>query len=397
VLALTTFDDDEVLAAMLRAGASGFILKGVTAEDLQRAVRVVAEGGAWLDPAVTGRVLKVYRSATPQAPADDAGLDALSGREREVLALIGQGKTNAEIAAELVLGEGTVKTHINHVFAKLRLRDRAAAVVYAFDHDLVTPKSGRLWFAAVGMRQAGGVGRSEAEVEFAAELRMFLAPRHRNGSARAACDGVSSLGHVVESLGVPLPETGVLTVNGEPIAPSYRLAAGDSVYVGAIRRPQPVPTPRFLLDVHLGTLARRLRLVGVDTAYTNDADDDALIEDANATRRVLLTQDRGLLRRRALWLGAYVRGALPDDQLRDVLDRFAPPLAPWTRCTACNGPLAPVRKADVDPLLPPGTRRTYQAFARCRTCGQVYWRGAHSQRLQRVVDSALDTVAAASN
>ncbi|MGH3296570.1 MAG: response regulator [Trebonia sp.] len=143
VLALTTFDDDEVLAAMLRAGASGFILKGVTAEDLQRAVRIVAEGGAWLDPAVTGRVLKVYRSATP-APGGDAGLDALSGREREVLARIGQGKTNAEIAAELVLGEGTIKTHVNHLFAKLRLRDRAAAVVYAFDHDLVMPNSGRL-------------------------------------------------------------------------------------------------------------------------------------------------------------------------------------------------------------------------------------------------------------
>lgn len=144
VLALTTFDDDEVLAAMLRAGASGFVLKGVTAEDLQRAVRVVAEGGAWLDPAVTGRVLKVYRSAAPQGPGGDAGLDTLSGREREVLALIGQGKTNAEIAADLFLGEGTVKTHINHVFTKLRLRDRAAAVVYAFDHDLVTPKSGLL-------------------------------------------------------------------------------------------------------------------------------------------------------------------------------------------------------------------------------------------------------------
>jgi DNA-binding NarL/FixJ family response regulator len=138
VLALTTFDDDEVLAAMLRAGASGFILKGVTAEDLQRAVRVVAGGGAWLDPAVTGRVLKVYRSAAP-AQAGDADLDTLSGREREVLALIGQGRTNAEIAAELVLGEGTVKTHVNHLFAKLRLRDRAAAVVFAFDHDLVTP------------------------------------------------------------------------------------------------------------------------------------------------------------------------------------------------------------------------------------------------------------------
>ena len=137
VLALTTFDDDEVLAGVLRAGASGFVLKGVTAEDLMRAVRVVAEGGAWLDPAVTGRVLAVYRSAAPRAVAGDAGLDTLSGREREVLGLIGQGKTNAEIAAELFVGEGTVKTHVNHVFTKLRLRDRAAAVVFAFDHGLV--------------------------------------------------------------------------------------------------------------------------------------------------------------------------------------------------------------------------------------------------------------------
>ena len=142
VLALTTFDDDEVIAAVLRAGASGFILKGVTAEDLQKAVRIVAEGGAWLDPAVTGRVLKVYRSAAPTS-ARAAGLDALSGREREVLTLIGRGKTNAEIAAELVLGEGTVKTHINHLFAKLGLRDRAAAVVFALDHDLVSPGGGR--------------------------------------------------------------------------------------------------------------------------------------------------------------------------------------------------------------------------------------------------------------
>jgi len=147
VLALTTFDDDEVLAGVLRAGASGFILKGVTAEDLHRAVRMVADGGAWLDPAVTGRVLTIYRSATPPRARRAADLDALTGREREVLALIGQGKTNSEIAAELFVGEGTVKTHINHLFTKLQLRDRAAAVVFAFDHDLVTPlpDRGSLW------------------------------------------------------------------------------------------------------------------------------------------------------------------------------------------------------------------------------------------------------------
>jgi DNA-binding NarL/FixJ family response regulator len=137
VLALTTFDDEEVLAGMLRAGAAGFVLKGVPAEDLQRAVRAVAEGGAWLDPAVTARVLAIYRSAAPSA-ANAPSLDALTSREREVLALIGRGKTNGEIAAELFVSEGTVKTHINHVFTKLALRDRAAAVVFAFDHDLVT-------------------------------------------------------------------------------------------------------------------------------------------------------------------------------------------------------------------------------------------------------------------
>ncbi|OHV55368.1 DNA-binding response regulator [Pseudofrankia sp. BMG5.36] len=139
VLVLTTFEDEEILAAALRAGASGFLLKGVPAEDLQRAVRTVAAGGAWLDPAVTGHVLTTYRAAPGLVPVQGAALNVLTARERQVLALIGRGATNQEIARELVLGEGTVKTHIGHLFAKLSLRDRAAAVVFAFDHGLVQP------------------------------------------------------------------------------------------------------------------------------------------------------------------------------------------------------------------------------------------------------------------
>ena len=119
------------------------MLKGVPAEDLHRAVREVANGGAWLDPAVTGRVLAAYRSAAPPPAGRDADVAALTSREREVLSLIGQGQTNTEIAAGLFVSEGTVKTHINHVFTKLQLRDRAAAVVFAFDHDLVTPSPDR--------------------------------------------------------------------------------------------------------------------------------------------------------------------------------------------------------------------------------------------------------------
>lgn len=140
VLVLTTFEDDDVLAGALRAGAAGFLLKGVPAEDLQRAVRAVAAGESWLDPAVTGRVLATYRDGGAGAVEPGVEVDLLTPREREVLALIGAGLSNGEIAADLVLGEGTVKTHVGHVFAKLGLRDRAAAVVFAFDHGLVRPR-----------------------------------------------------------------------------------------------------------------------------------------------------------------------------------------------------------------------------------------------------------------
>lgn len=241
------------------------------------------------------------------------------------------------------------------------------------------------------------MGRPEAELRFADELRMFLAPPRRSGRALVTCDGTSTLGHVIESLGVPLTEVGAVSVDGAPATTASRLQGGQVAEVAAVRRPQRLPAARFVLDVHLGTLARRLRLTGVDAAYANDRDDDALIRQANAEGRVLLTQDRGLLRRRKLWMGAYVRGADPDDQLDDVLDRFAPPLAPWTRCTACNGTLAPVRKADVEPSLQPGTRRTYQDFARCTACGRVYWRGAHSARLAVIVDRAARIVAGRSS
>src|SRR5258708_4276890 len=141
---------------------------------------------------------------------------------------------------------------------------------------------------------------TRALVDVAAELRMFLRPRHRPGPVLVACDGVSSLGHVVQSLGVPLTEVGGLTVNGVAAEPRYRPAGGDRVRVDPVRRPQGLADPRFVLDVHLGTLARRLRLLGVDSGYANDADDDALVEQANAERRVRLPPPRLPPCRRAL-------------------------------------------------------------------------------------------------
>lgn len=228
----------------------------------------------------------------------------------------------------------------------------------------------------------------ELEIRVAPELRFFLAPRHRKGELRVPLDETSSLGHLVESVGVPLPEVGSLLVGDRPVTPSYRPVPGDAVSVLGVRRPQEVPVWRFLLDVHLGTLARRLRLVGVDTAYHTDRDDHLLVEQANDEQRILLTRDRGLLRRRALWLGAYVRSCSPDEQFQEILDRFAPPLAPWTRCTACNGTLSPASKGEVETSLLPGTQRNYDTFARCLSCDHVYWRGAHHPHLETIVETA---------
>jgi DNA-binding NarL/FixJ family response regulator len=138
VLVLTTFDDDELLAGALRAGAAGFLLKDSPAEDVVRGVLAVAAGHAVLDPAVTSRVLETFRSAPePSAPTVET---PLTDRELEVLQLMGRGLSNGEIAATLVISEVTVKSHIGRIFTKLDLRDRATAIVYAFDRGLVAPR-----------------------------------------------------------------------------------------------------------------------------------------------------------------------------------------------------------------------------------------------------------------
>lgn len=139
VLVLTTFGDDETVAAALAAGAAGFILKDAPGEEIIRAVRTVAGGGAWLDPAITRSVIASFRTTYLPRRQQSGRLDRLTEREREVLALVARGLTNQEVAAELVVTEATVKTHVSHILEKLELRDRAAAIVLAFDHGLVLP------------------------------------------------------------------------------------------------------------------------------------------------------------------------------------------------------------------------------------------------------------------
>jgi DNA-binding NarL/FixJ family response regulator len=143
VLILTTFDDDDVLWGAVEAGAAGFLLKDTPADDLIRAIRTVAGGGSWLDPRVTPRLLNALRDVRPSSLLQPPGLERLSEREVEVLTLMARGASNVEIADRLFVSERTVKGHVGSIFTKLGARDRAAAIVLAFDAGLVLPGESR--------------------------------------------------------------------------------------------------------------------------------------------------------------------------------------------------------------------------------------------------------------
>jgi len=140
VLVLTTFDDDDALWGALDAGAAGFILKDASADDLIAAARAVAGGAAWLDPKVAPRVLAAFRAHVRPRLGEAARLPELTDREHDVLRHMARGATNAEVAAELLVSEATVKTHVGAIFTKLGVRDRPAAIVYAYDHGIVDPR-----------------------------------------------------------------------------------------------------------------------------------------------------------------------------------------------------------------------------------------------------------------
>jgi uncharacterized protein with PIN domain len=237
----------------------------------------------------------------------------------------------------------------------------------------------------------GGVGRSVV-VEVEPSLRPLIWWRERGDRVLRDAHPAETVAHVVQSVGVPVTEAGDVLVDGVAVdrrmLRSTRVGSATSLLVLPRSRPQD-SARGFLLDVHLRALARRMRLLGLDVEYGPDADDDFLATRSAAEHRVLLTRDRGLLFRGAVFDGALIRHDDVTEQLDDVLDRFAPDLAPWTRCPRCGSPLEDTPPAVVAPLVKPGTRRTYRQFSRCTGCGQVYWRGAHGERLEAIVDRAL--------
>ncbi len=207
-----------------------------------------------------------------------------------------------------------------------------------------------------------------------------------------------SVKDLLGSVGIPRCELGFLLVDGEAATPDRLLVGGERVAAypplhqlvpdpGDDLWPTPPDPRRFVLDVHLGTLCRRLRLLGFDVWYRSFADDDELAAVAVTEGRILLSRDRQLLLRRTIIHGYCPRADDPDDQLTEVAERYGlgDRCRPLTRCVRCNGDLEVVDKAEVLEELPPRTRRAFDTFARCSVCRQVYWPGAHTPAIERIL------------
>lgn len=236
-----------------------------------------------------------------------------------------------------------------------------------------------------------------ATFRFHADLNDFLPAARRGLATVHALPVPTTVKDAIEAQGVPHVELGAVLVDDLPSSLERPLHGDERVEVFARFSPSAhevptlprLPEPRrFVLDVHLGTLARRLRLLGFDTWYRSHADDEELAVMSAAERRILLTRDIGLLKRSMVVHGAWVRATDPSAQILEVVDRFelGPRLAPYSRCIRCNGSLRPAADTEVEQKVPPRARAAHDTFHLCGTCGQAYWHGTHTTALDDVVD-----------
>lgn len=250
-------------------------------------------------------------------------------------------------------------------------------------------------------------------IRFYEELNDFIPKAMRKRDTECEFPNRRSVKDLVESLGVPHTEVDLILVNGQSVDFSHIVKHGDRISVYPVfetlpvrnvtrLRPLPLRDPKFLCDVHLGKLARRLRLLGLDVRFDPHAEDAELIETARAEGRILLTRDRRLLMHNAVTRGIFVQHNDADAQTKELLDRLdlREECKPFTRCTVCNGRLRALtedetRSGPMRDRIPERILQACTTFTVCLDCGRVYWKGSHYDKLDAVVHDLLDSDEAA--
>ena len=212
----------------------------------------------------------------------------------------------------------------------------------------------------------------------------------------------TSVKDMIESLGVPHSEIDLILVNSKSVDFSYIVNDKDEISVYPVfeslditdvqlLRAKPLREPKFVLDVHLGKLARYMRMVGLDTVYKNNFTDNELVEISLAEKRTILTKDRGILKRNAITHGYWIRNEAPEKQLKEVVERFdlKNKLKEFSRCLECNSTLTEIEKEKIINRLPPKVKDRQNNFFYCRECDKVYWKGSHYEKMKKMIDELV--------
>jgi hypothetical protein len=237
-----------------------------------------------------------------------------------------------------------------------------------------------------------------ATFSFHGSLAAFL-PKNKQAPITYLFKGTPSIKDAIETIGVPHVEVDVILVNNTPVNFTYLLSPDDQVQIYPKNQfPPGVPLvhlitkfpdfPQFILDVHLGKLARLLRMLGFDALYERNYTDAQIAEIAAAEARIVLTKDVLLLKRKSIEWGYWLRSKHPNEQLLEVLHYFdlQQAIRPFYRCMTCNGCIQRVGKKEVVDLLLPETNKHFEEFYQCSQCHKIYWKGSHYEKMERFID-----------
>lgn len=239
-------------------------------------------------------------------------------------------------------------------------------------------------------------------IRFYEELNDFLHYSRRKKAFNFILTGKRTIKDIIEALGVPHTEVDLILVNRKPVQFDYHAEKDDyiSVYpvfeaidISSINllRPKPLREPKFVLDVHLGTLARYIRLLGFDTLYRNNLEDAEIINLSVSEQRIILTRDLLILKNGKVTHGYFVRETNPMKQIMEIVRRFdlRDQVNPFSRCLDCNGIIMKVDKINIEQKLKPNTRKVFQEFYQCQSCMKVYWKGSHYEKLMGLINGLI--------
>lgn len=241
---------------------------------------------------------------------------------------------------------------------------------------------------------------NQAFFRFYEELNDFLPPLRRKKKIFYQFNGNPGIKDAIEAMGVPHTEVDLILVNGDSVDFAYHLRDGDKVSVYPVfeaidisslsnLRGKPLRQLKFVCDVHLGKLAKKLRMLGFDTLYKNDYSDSTIISIASNENRCVLTRDRGILKNKAVDHGYWVRTKNPFEQVREVISRFdlVSCIQPFILCMECNGTIVKVDKREIIEHLQPQTLLYYEDFYKCALCNRIYWKGSHYYKMLSCIEA----------